>query len=286
MPASAGEAILGRALGWTVVAANVGIVLLLVGLMPVAVGDGWAALELAVFGALIVAWGTGTWGAAVLLVVRPRHSAGDLLAASPAGDRELRVPGSARSSRAQALTAATWLVLALLGAILASPGWKIVLIVVAVALTFAVIDQGLAARQPRYLALTATELESGAFGGAAAVRWEDIESIASRQGPGGQLVFRVQAKTHAPSWNLVSRHPWHRVRGSFDVEPLSLDVDPVLLGAVLFSMWEDDSERDSMSASALATRLVEPEWALSLVEPPVAAALMRMYRPERKPPLN
>ncbi len=281
MPSTSAEAIFGRVLGWVIAGGNTVITVLLIGLLPVAVRQGTSASQLVLYVAFVTAWALGACYFTVLVVLRPRHTVDDIQTASSHGDRRLTVPGSVRTSALGASVAAAWAVAALIVTTVAPPGWDVVLVIVAGLLGVVAVDQGIATRQRRYLILTPEAVEAGSFGGSSRVRWADIESIESREGLGGQLVFRVVPKAEAPSWERLTRHPLHKARRWCDVEPLSLDVDPVLLGVTLLTAWEDPKAREEISALTTSARLVEPEWAADHALSRVAALLLRQYRPER-----
>lgn len=281
MPSTVAEGLLGRGLSWVVVLGNGAIAVLLMALVPVAIRDGASGVQLLFFGSVIIAWISIAWYAAVLLVVRPRHTVESLLSASVESAGGLVVPGSVRASVGASLAAVAFTAAALSGSLLADGGWAWFLVVVAVAFAAAAVDQGFGARQRRFLVMTPEAVEAGSFCGAARVNWEDIASITVQQGHGGHLVFRIQAQDGASSWRRMTRHPLHKARTHCDLEPSALDLDPALLGVNLLAAWEDATVRTAINAATTSARLVEPEWAMRSATSPRCALLLRHYRPER-----
>ena len=282
MPSTVAEGIVGMPLSWVVLVGNGAIAVLLAALIPVAIRDDASPVQLLVYLSVIFAWIAITWYSALLLVVRPRHSADSLRAANSGTHTEVMIPGSARSAAGATLAATALALAAFMGCFVADGGWVFVLAAIAAGCAAAAIDQGIGARQRRYLFITPDAVEAGSFSGAARIDWDDVASISVRQGFGGHLVFRVAARERASSWIHVIRHPLHRFRPWMDIEPSALNLDPVLLGVNLFAAWEDKAARASIDQATTIPRLVTPDWSLESSSSPGAASLLREFRPERR----
>lgn len=95
----------------------------------------------------------------------------------------------------------------------------------------------------------------------------------------GQMSFRLTARQGAPSFEGTWRHPVARSRAILDVETLSIDLDPMLLGMALRTCWTYPSMRSELASGAVRQRLLDPMFALATTPPDVAAEFVAKYRP-------
>lgn len=187
-----------------------------------------------------------------MLFYRPRRTA---QAAVAAHKGEVVLPGSNRTVR--------WLfcVLAPLAALAATLlfvvpfGWAVVCAVVLALTVFFTIALMLTLPHPRRLVLTHEGVRSTWIRGDAEVSWDQIDSIRLAQGSGGLMVARIQAQPAADSFVRHWRRPLSSRHSVVDVEPLALDLDPLLVFMALETYWHYPPARKELRSGRTPERL-------------------------------
>ena len=220
----------------------------------------------------------------VLTVFRPRRTFESVNAASSPG--EVTIPGSRRVLVWTIVGGVSFV--AVLGsvavavAVAAEGGWRVFCILV-IMLAVVIIWSGLvSARSPRKLVLTSRGLRACVFRLDAEVAWEDIARISYVQGMNGLMVIRVEVTPGAPSYVEHWRHPFARRRNAIDIEPLSLDLDPLLLIMALQVFWLIPASRRELESGRAPARLFSADMAVSSVPPEIGSDWLQKYRPRKQ----
>ncbi|WP_061964285.1 hypothetical protein [Demequina aurantiaca] len=283
MPVAAFEMIFGRVVFWLALPVNVAIAALLtVGAVASLTGDSTWSLAVTVLVAVLAVW----WWVlcvdlCVLVLYRPRHSHESLQDANAQRQGGVLIPGSRRL--VVTTFVAALLTLAVLVAALwaVDGGWVIVMAILVAGMALVVVDFALTVRRPRFLELTRDGFSVAVFRGQWTLAWDDVTSIAFVQGMNGTMVFRMGLVPGAASLTQQWRHPFARRKDSIDIEPIALDLDPLLLMLALLLYRDVPQAREELAQGQVPVRLTDANRALSSASGPAAEQLLKRFKPER-----
>ncbi len=275
--------IFGRVVFWLALPVNVAIAALLtVGAVASLTGDSTWSLAVTVLVAVLAVW----WWVlcvdlCVLVLYRPRHSHESLQDANAQRQGGVLIPGSRRL--VVTTFVAALLTLAVLVAALwaVDGGWVIVMAILVAGMALVVVDFALTVRRPRFLELTRDGFSVAVFRGQWTLAWDDVTSIAFVQGMNGTMVFRMGLVPGAASLTQQWRHPFARRKDSIDIEPIALDLDPLLLMLALLLYRDVPQAREELAQGQVPVRLTDANRALSSASGPAAEQLLKRFKPER-----
>jgi len=281
MPAAAFEKLAGRGLFWFALPVNVALAALLTG-GAIEGGSTWSLATKVAVAVAAMWWWAGCFDLVVLVLYRPRHTRESLEVANRGRSGRVLIPGSRRLVVTTLVMAVLTLALLIAIAVAAEGGWVIFVGILAVGMVVVVLDFAFTTGRPRQLVLSPDGLETTVFRSSASIGWDDIAAIKFVQGMNGAMVFRISAIPAAASYAENWRHPFARRKRVIDVEPIALDLDPLLLALVLRLYWKIPGTRRELAEGQVPARLVDADLAVASVPTEISGQLLERYRPERK----
>ncbi|QAY59766.1 hypothetical protein ET475_07030 [Microbacterium protaetiae] len=268
MPAGAAEAMLGRGLWWALwvvnVALTIGATVLAVG---VAVSGGVRTPVLVVLALVAVMWWALVGLLFVLVLYRPGRIPVDTVTA------DVVILGNRRVPAWQLVMLAAVTALLAAGAVATTDGWRIVLLIVAVACLAGAVSLAFRLRHRPRLVLTPQRMRAVTAHGDARLDWNDIALVTYAQGSGGLMVARVDVAPGATSFVARSR------RRRVDVAPLTLDLDPLLLVLALRLYWLAPASRAELGTGRAPARLFDGGVATASTPAEISEGLLSAFRP-------
>lgn len=229
----------------------------------------------------IVLLGVAAWFWALSLVVsvlvlyRPRRSIDSAVVAPSL----VQLAGSRRLLIGQLVWLAVTAVLLVSILLGAQGGWILVCAVLLAAVAAAAVSVGLALPHASSLQLTPTGVRASWVRGDAAIDWADVAGIVFVHGAGGLMVARIQAGPDSPSFTRYWRLPLSGSARVVDIEPLTLDLDPLLLLMALQSYRLSSSARNELRDGHAPDRLFSVTAATASTPPEIQDIYLSRFRP-------
>lgn len=142
------------------------------------------------------------------------------------------VAGSRRVTIAATVLVAVAMITAAAGAFFAAGAWRLVLVVLLVALACGLAAAVVAVRRPRFLWLRSDSVESSTQRSHAAVKWSAIRTLSLPTSGGGEVVLRIHAAAGEGVATMWS-NPLMRSTASVDIDLGSLGLNPDLVAGVI-----------------------------------------------------
>ena len=278
MPTGYYEGVYGRLFSWlgTVVALLLGAVLVVAaaalgGARPV------EAVLVLLVGLSFIAGAVAGYEAALH---RPGLLATDLVTVVDEGAPGVRVPCNRRVYVTLAVSTVPVVAALGVGAVMAAGVGRVVLVVLASIVGLLGGNLFVLLSRTRWLVLSTNGVSAGSPHQTGRLAWDDVEAVTWDASGTKSMVFRLRGRAGAPSWQCW-RHSWlvPPARPWLDVETLSIDLDPMLLGMALRSYWKYPSMRSELASGAVRQRLLDPMFALATTPPDVAAEFVAKFRP-------
>lgn len=247
-------------------------------------GDGdWSASTQVLVALIAVWWWWLCVNLCVMVIYRPRHTYDRLMEINSQRGGGILIPGSRRLV-ATSFVGALLTLLLLVAIMVAVDGvWVIVVGVLAAGMLLVVIDFALTVTRPRFLLLTPQGVSVSVYRTQATVAWDDIVGINYVQGMNGAMVISLRLLPGVAPLDLRWRHPFSVRKGTYDIEPIALDLDPLLLMLALRHYWMYSYSRQELAGSPVPTRLTDPAVALAAESASASSTLLGLFKTEQEP---